>query len=76
MAASVLWKSFCIQIVSDDFSGSLSKNQVYSSAKEEKTVRAALKSSTERYLNPGVYGPYSVFNAHVPFLLMVAPNTS
>ena len=45
-----------IQVVCDDFSGALSKNEVYSSAREEKTLRAALKSSTERYLNSGVCG--------------------
>ena len=42
-----------VQVVCDDFTGALSKNEVYSSAREEKTMRAALKSSTERYLNSG-----------------------
>ena len=42
------------QVVCDDFSSAASKNEIFSSSREEKTVRAALKSNTERYLNSGV----------------------
>lgn len=42
-----------LQVICDDFTSAESKSEIFSSAREEKTLRAALKSSTERYLNCG-----------------------
>ena len=42
-----------VQVVRDDFSA-VSKNECYASSREEKMMRAALKSHVERHLNSGV----------------------
>lgn len=55
-----------VQVVSDDFSDAVSKNEVYSSAREEKMMRAALKSSAERYLNTGGYLAFPSLNKARP----------
>ncbi len=38
----------------DDFTGGVSKSEAYSSPREEKVMRASLKSSIERSLNSGM----------------------
>ena len=51
-----------VQVVRDDFSA-VSKNECYVSSREEKTMRAALKSHVERHLNSGMPTPRPVRGA-------------